>query len=80
VKPVNLGIARLMLDEILIGPKSSLEEFAVRAQAHKPQGLVIRSFVDEKQIGFEMALAMAGIVTRQRMIVKSCWQGLVSGQ
>jgi hypothetical protein len=52
----------------------------VRTDAHQPQCLVVRFFVDQKQIGFEVALAMIGIFARQGMVVKSLRQGLIRHQ
>jgi REP element-mobilizing transposase RayT len=61
-------------------PYIPLENFAVRTDAHQPQCLVVRFFVDKKQIRLQMALAMIRIFARQRMIVKSLRQGLVRRQ
>jgi hypothetical protein len=44
--------------------KSPLENFAMRTYPHKPQGKLVRLFVDKKQIGLEVALAMVRIFTR----------------
>jgi hypothetical protein len=61
-------------------PIIPLENFAVRTHSHKPQCKLVRLFVDEQQIGLQMALAVVGIFARQRMIVKSFRQGLIRRQ
>ena len=63
--------------ERLAAPQVPLENFAVRTDAHQPQSLLIRLFVDKKQVGLQVALAMIRIFTRQRMIVESVRQDLV---
>ena len=52
----------------------------MRTYPHQPQGLIVWLFVDEEQIGFEVALAMIGIFARQGMVVKSLRQGLIRHQ
>jgi len=44
------------------------EEIAMRAQSNHSQGLFIRFFIDQQQVGLEVAFAMVGLVSRQRMV------------
>ena len=44
--------------------KSLLENFTVRTYTNQPQCQFVWLFIDEKQVGLEMALAMVGIFTR----------------
>jgi hypothetical protein len=57
-----------------------LENLAVRTYPHEPQGLIVWLFVDEKQVWFEVALAMVGIFAGQRMIVESFRQRRICRQ
>jgi len=62
------------------GMQTSTKKLAMRTQAHEPQSLIVRLFVDEQQVGFEMALAVIGIFTSQKMIMECFWQDLVRSQ
>ena len=50
------------------------------AETYQSQRRIVWFFVDQEQVGFEMALSVLGVLTGQGMIVVFVGEGLIGGE